>query len=136
MALQTKLAAAVLAGAFLIGASATWAADAARYEPAEGDAVVVYVHRFKPADYEKARDIVENGFGKAMEAHGQKRRTYFLENEENHEVMAVSFFHPEGTVEAWQSAPQRLDVLKQLEPLRREPIIIWHYTVGRHHAVE
>jgi len=130
----------VLAAGLLLAPGIAWSQDATVtatgvYEPVAGDQVVVYTHRFHPEDYAAGRDIVLVGFAAAMEAHGDKRRTYFLENEAEAEVVAVSFFHRESSVAAWQESMARADVLKQLEPLRREPLIVKQYVLGLHHHV-
>jgi len=126
---------AILAVVLSVASNPAWAGAATSYQPVKGDKVVVYIHHFKPADYEKGRDLVEGGFAAAISEHGQVRRTFFLENPESQEVMAVSFFHPDSSVEKWHDFQARKDVLEKLAPLRSEPLIIKYYTVGLHHVV-
>ena len=44
----------------------------------------------------------------------------------------VSFFSKETSVEEWHKYVGRLDLLKELEPMRREPMILQRFQV---HAV-
>jgi len=127
-------AAAVLAVLLSVASNPAWAEEATSYQPVKGDEVVVYIHRFKPEDYKKGRDLVEEGFSAAISQHGKARRTFFLENEASYEVMAVSFFHSSSPVEEWHDSQERKDVLEKLEPLRREPLIIQRYKLGLHHV--
>lgn len=104
------------------------------YVPHEGGDVLVYVHLFNPDDYEEGVRLVTEGFGEAMAASGQARHTYFLESPENSEVIAVSFFATEEDVEEWQQSVGRLDILEQLEDLRREPLQVMRYQVHTIHT--
>lgn len=103
------------------------------YEPEPGDEVVIYIHRFNPQDYERGRDLVIDGFTDAIEEHGQQRRTFFMVNPAEYEVLVISFFHADGSVDAWHETMGRAEVLAELEPLRREPIVISQYRLAEHH---
>lgn len=90
--------------------------------PEDGDHVAIYNAKYKPSEFENAKKIHAEGFGKAMEESGQDRITYFLEDKENNEVIAVSFFKKGNTVDEWHSTEARDNVLERLENLLREPI--------------
>ncbi len=90
--------------------------------PEDGDEVAIYSAKYKPGEFEKAKIIHAEGFGKAMEESGQDRITYFLEDKENNEVIAVSFFKKGNTVHEWHSTEARDEVLDRLKTLLREPI--------------
>jgi antibiotic biosynthesis monooxygenase (ABM) superfamily enzyme len=134
MTIRGIFAGVVLAVVLSLALNATWADEAVPYLPVKGDEVVVYIHRFKPEQYEKGRDLVERGFSAAITAHDQTRRTIFLEDEASHEVMAVSFFHASASAEKWHASAERKAVLDQLEAMRREPLIVKRYVVGLHHV--
>jgi hypothetical protein len=101
----------------------------AGYQPAPSDEVVIYTHRFKAEEFEKGVKRVEEGFTQAQKALGQTRLNYFLVNPSNYEVVVVSFFSKETSVEAWHKYVGRLDLLKELEPMRREPLILQRFQV-------
>ena len=104
------------------------------YEPVEGDAVVVYINKFKAAGYERARQIMVEGFGSAMTESGQTRRTFWVANPETHEIMGISFFQKGHSVDQWHDHDARQKILQQLEPLRSSAQVIEHYKVIGAHA--
>ena len=101
------------------------------YEPKAGDEAIVYIHKFNAQDYHRGKELVVEGFSEAISGAGQKRRTYYLENAATYEVMAISFFHEDESVHEWHSYAGRLDVLKELEPLRRAPLEVHHFRLIR-----
>jgi hypothetical protein len=126
------IAAFVASMLLLAPASGARADGTAGYQPAPPDEVVIYTHRFKAEEFEKGVQRVEEGFTQAQKALGQTRLNYFLVNPANYEVVVVSFFSKETSVEAWHKYVGRLDLLKELEPMRREPLILQRFQV---HAV-
>jgi hypothetical protein len=121
----------VIAGLFIIGALAC---NDSSYQPDAGDEVVIYTA--KPAGFEEAKKIHVEGFGEAMNASGQNRRTYFLEDEANSEIIAISFFKKGSTMEDWHDHEERDKMLKKLEPLLREPITHEELIVIDDHSTE
>jgi len=67
-------------------------AEKAVYTPEPGDEVVIYLVKYKPESFDEGKMLQAKEFGKAMQESGQTRLTYFLEDEENHETVTVSFF--------------------------------------------
>lgn len=106
------------------------------YLPRAGDFVLIFTHRFNEADYEKGKQIVIDGFSAAIDASGQTRRTYFLENETESEFMAISYFHSDSSTDEWLSSAGREEVLAQLEPLYRQPLEIQHLVVEEVHDTQ
>jgi len=106
------------------------------YQPVPGDKAVIYTHRFKPADFEKGRTLLEESFGAPLTADGRSRRTFFLSNAKSNEVLVVSFFHSDSSVEDWDDTPAQTVALTEINPLHSEPVIIEHYTVGLYHAAD
>ena len=90
--------------------------------PEGGDEVAIYNAKYKPGEFEKAKKIHVEGFSEAMEESGQDRITYFLEDKENNEVIAISFFRKGNTVYEWHSTEARDNVLERLKSLLKEPI--------------
>ena len=90
--------------------------------PEGGDEVAIYNAKYKPGEFDKAKQIHVEGFSKAMEESGQDRITYFLEDKENNEVVAISFFRKGNTVHEWHSTEARDNVLERLKSLLKEPI--------------
>ena len=90
--------------------------------PEGGDEVAIYNAKYKPGEFDKAKQIHVEGFSKAMEESGQDRITYFLEDKENNEVVAISFFRKGNTVHEWHSTKARDNVLERLKSLLKEPI--------------
>ena len=134
MRISACLTVVALVGSMLFVADAprSRAEDATRYQPSAGDEVVIYTHRFKAEDFEKGVQRVEEGFTAAQKALGQTRLNYFLVNPANYELVVVSFFGKDASVDEWHKYVGRLDLLKELEPLRREPLILQRHKV---HAV-
>ena len=126
------VAAFAVATLFAVTAPAARADDAAHYQPAAPDEVVIYTHRFKAEEFDKGVERVEQGFTAAQKALGQTRLNYFLVNPSNYEIVVVSFFSKDTSVEEWHKYVGRLDLLKELEPMRREPLILQRFQV---HAV-
>ena len=113
---------AVCAFAASVGFAGLPAFAAETYSPQKGDEVVVYTHKFKAENYEAGLKLVEEAFPAAQAKAGQTRRNYILVNPTDHEVTLISFFAPGSSVEEWHKFMGRLDVLKQLEPMRSEPL--------------
>ena len=134
MRISVCLTVVALVGSLLLVAHApgSRAEDAPRYQPSAGDKVVIYTHRFKAEEFEKGVQRVEEGFTAAQKALGQTRLNYFLVNPSNYEVVVVSFFGKDANVDDWHKFAGRLDLLKELEPMRREPLILQRAQV---HAV-
>lgn len=103
------------------------------YFPEIGDEVILFYHQFNAQDYELGKDIVINDFPRAIENSGQIRRTYFLGNPTENDMMAASFFHPESGTEAWLNEEERAQVLASLQPLYRKPLQVRIYTVDEVH---
>ncbi|HMN84456.1 MAG TPA: hypothetical protein PKA74_00490 [Bauldia sp.] len=128
--MRMLIASLVLAASVALGAASASAEDAANaYGPAPGDEVVVYVHRFKPESFEAGLKIVKEGFTAAQASAGQTRKNYILVDPANYEVVLVSYFAPGSSVEDWHKFMGRLDVLKELEPMRSEPLKLQRYTL-------
>ena len=105
----------------------------ASYLPRPGDRVVIFTLRFTEEGYEEGKRVVPEGFGKAMEASGQTRRTYFTDDPESQTMMTFSFFHPDSATDEWLDHPERHKVLAVVEPLFREPMDIYHLEVEAVH---
>ena len=97
------------------------------YLPEVDDAAILFVHKFRPEYYEEGKQIVVDGFGKAIEASGQTRRTYFLSRADSAEVVAISFFHKSASSSEWLNSELREQVLTSLRPLYREPLGLREY---------
>jgi hypothetical protein len=104
--------------------------------PRAGDPVVVYVHKFKPANFEEGKKLVIEGFGEAMTTHGGDRLTFFLTDDDASEVITVSIFTNGSSVEKWHDAMSRHEVLEKLAPLRRQPLILQELRLDNVHVVE
>lgn len=104
--------------------------------PENGDEVAIYNAKYMPAEFEKAKKIHVEHFGKAMNASGQDRITYFLEDKENNEVIAVSFFKKGNTVDEWHNTEARDEVLEKLKALLKEPITHKKLTVIDSHSTD
>ena len=96
-------------------------AEESAYTPQPGDEVVIYLMKFKPEDFEKGKKIQVKEFSKAMQESGQTRHTYFLEDAENKNTLAVSFFKKGHETQQWHNDDKRQEVLDKLKPLWREP---------------
>ena len=103
------------------------ACDNAIEQPEFGDEVVIYNAKYNPSDFENAKKAHPEGFGKAMDASGQDRITYFLEDKENNQIVAIS-------VEEWHNNEGRYEIIKILKPLLREPITHKKLTVIKVHT--
>jgi hypothetical protein len=99
------------------------------YFPQSGDEVLIFTHRFNPEDYEEGKRIVYEEFSAAIQASGQMRRTYFLNNPDNAEFIVISLFHTSSSTEEWLADPVREEILSKLRPLYREPLQIDLLTV-------
>lgn len=129
----------VAAGMLLLAASGSSGAAMAQDTlpaPQAGDPVVVYTHKFKPADFEAGKKLVIEGFGDAMAEHGEDRLTFFLSDEDASEVIAVSIFPNGASVEKWHDAMARHEVLEKLAPMRRQPLILQEVQLENVHVVE
>lgn len=103
------------------------------YLPRKGDEVILFTHLFKEENYEDGINIVTNDFPTAIENSGQTRRSYFLDNPSNNEMVAASFFHPDSDTDVWLNHEERDQVLASLTPLYREPLAVIQYTVEEVH---
>jgi len=92
-----------------------------RYTPQDGDAVVVYINKFRAEDFDRAKQVMVTGFSKAMTASGQTRHTYWIANPQTREILGISFFQPGHSVDQWHDNDSRQEVLKQLQELRSGP---------------
>jgi hypothetical protein len=119
----------VIAAAVFASAPAVRAEDKAEYKPAKGNDVVIYTHHFKPDTFAAGLKLVEEGFTAAQAKMGQTRKNYFLVNPDTHDVVVVSFFDEGMSVDEWHKFVGRLDVLEQIEPMRREPLEVEPFTV-------
>jgi hypothetical protein len=99
------------------------------YFPQSGDEVLIFTHRFNPEDYEEGKRIVYEDFSAAIQASGQMRRTYFLNNPDDAEFIVISLFHTSSSTEDWLADPVREEILSKLRPLYREPLQIDLLTV-------
>lgn len=96
---------------------------------AKGNEVVIYSHHFKPENFAAGLKLVEDGFTAAQAEMGQTRQNYFLVNPSTYHVVVVSFFAKEESVDDWHEFKGRLDILGQLEPMRREPPELERFTL-------
>lgn len=103
--------------------------------PQAGDPVVVYVHKFKPADFEAGKKLVIEGFSEAMDTHGEDRLTFFLADQDASEVVVMSIFTDGSSVDEWHDAMARHEVLEKLAPLRRQPLILQELQLEDIHVV-
>lgn len=106
------------------------------YLPRIGDEVLVFTHRFNEGDFEEGKRIVVEDFSAAIQASGQTRRTYFLENPETFELVVLSYFHSDSSTEEWLADPVREKILTKLRPLYREPLQIDQLFVEEVHDTE
>lgn len=113
----------------LLFASAAVPAIADEVFPAKGNEVVIYSHHFKPENFAEGLKLVEDGFTNAHLKLGQTRHNYFLVNAETHDVVVVSFFGKDESVDEWHAFVGRSEVLKKLEPMRRSPLELQRFTV-------
>ncbi|MCP4328908.1 MAG: hypothetical protein GY791_10785 [Alphaproteobacteria bacterium] len=122
-------------GLSLLGGPAA-AEDMALTVPNDGDPVVVYTNRFKPEHFEAGKKLVIEGFSKAMADHGKDRLTFFLVHEDASEVVTVSIFLNGTDVDRWHDAMGRQEVVKKLNPLRRQPLILQEFEFEELHVVD
>jgi hypothetical protein len=92
------------------------------YLPEAGNRVLMTTHRFSADNFESGKRTVIEEFGKAMQASGQTRRTYFLDDPESHVVVEVSFFHPDSDVDEWLGGTHRQQAVDIATPFYREPL--------------
>ena len=116
-------------GLSLLVVTAAVPAGADEVFPAKGNEVVIYSHHFKPENFAEGLKLIEEGFTSAHAEVGQTRHNYFLVNAETHDVVVVSFFGKDESVEKWHGHVARSKVLKQLEPMRRSPLELERFTV-------
>ena len=124
-----KMLSTIAASLSLLLGGAAAAVVAGEVFPSKGNEVVIYTHHFKPENFAAGLKLVEEGFTDAQTKMGQTRHNYFLVNSAANDVVVVSFFGKDESVEDWHKFIGRLDVLKQLEPMRREPLELERYTV-------
>jgi len=84
--------------------------------------VVIYTHRFTAEGFEAGLKLVKEGFTAAQVQMGQVRQNYFLVSPSTYDVVVVSFFAENQSVDEWHKFMGRLDILEKLQPLRREPL--------------
>ena len=121
----------------LIALVTPWSvAEKAIYTPEPGDEVVIYLIKYKPESFDEGKMLQAKEFGKAMQESGQTRLTYFLEDEENHETITVSFFKKGHGVKEWHDHTKRHKVLDKLKPLWREPVSFEKLKLVEAHATE
>lgn len=94
------------------------------YLPRTDDEVLIFTHRFNPEDFEEGKRIVFEDFSAAIDASGQTRRTYFLDNPDTAEFVVLSYFHSDDSTQEWLDDPVREEILTKLRPLYREPLQI------------
>jgi len=94
------------------------------YEPEEGDEVTLFIHKFASEDFEKAQAIMTKEFGAAFGQFGQTRRGFWVADPEAHEVVGISFVKKGQKVEDWNASERRKEVLRQLESLELEPVVV------------
>lgn len=108
-----------------------------KYAPQTGDAVVVYVNKFRGEDFDQAKQIMVKGFSRAMTASGQTRHTYWIANPQTREILGISFFQPGNSAENWHDNEHRQNVLNQLQELRSGPPSKQDYVViGTHNTTK
>ena len=117
------------AALILFSSGAAIAEDAPSFLPSKGSEVVIYSHHFKAENFEEGLKLVEDGFTAAQLKMGQTRRNYFLVNPSTYDVVVVSFFGENESVNEWHKFMGRLDVLEKLAPMRREPLELERYTL-------
>lgn len=71
----------------------------------------------------------------ARRYHGGDRITFFLVDENASEIVAVSIFVNGSSVQEWQDAMARQEVLAAIEPLRREPLSLQEFRFDTLHLV-
>ena len=91
------------------------------YAPQKGDAVVVYINKFKVENFDQAKQIMVEGFGAAMAGSGQTRHTYWIANTQTREILGISFFRKGNSVDEWHDHDARQKVMNQLQELRSGP---------------
>lgn len=133
MKLLNRLSVSVLAAILVLLTQSSVADQSAGYSPQLGDEAVIYTHRFNAQDYEAGKQLVIEGFSAAIVKAGQARHTYFLEDPQSHEIVAVSFFKKGHSVDEWHAHMARLEVLRKLEPMRREPLVLHRYRLVEIH---
>ena len=111
-------------------------AEEAAYTPEPGDEVVIYLVKYKPESFDEGKMVLAKGFGKAMQKSGQTRLTYFLEDEENHATVTVSFFKKGHETKEWHDQTKRQEVLDQLKLLWREPVSFEKFKLIEAHATK
>ena len=118
-----------------LGIPGTMAEEAA-YTPEPGDEVVIYLIKYKPESFDEGKMLQAKEFGKAMQESGQTRLTYFLEDEENHATVTVSFFKKGHETKEWHGHTKRQELLDKLKPLFREPVSFEIFKLVEAHATE
>ncbi|MFO1079040.1 MAG: hypothetical protein U1E23_00225 [Reyranellaceae bacterium] len=102
-------------------------AQTAKFVPAPGAEVVVYTHQFKPEFFDQGLKLARDGFTAAQAAAGQTRRNDIIVDPGTYQVVLISYFASPADVDAWHKAVSRLDVLKQLEPMRSQPMKVQRF---------
>lgn len=116
-------------GLSLLLAGSAVAVSADEVFPTKGNEVVIYSHHFKPENFNEGLKLVKEGFTNAQAKMGQTRHNYFLVNPETHDVVVVSFFGKDESVDEWHAFVGRAEVLQKLQPMRRSPMDLERFTV-------
>jgi len=106
----------------------------ADYYPQPGDELIVYDHVFHPGDFESGKKLSIDGYSAAIESSGLKKRSYFLEDEGNSELLIVSFFHRDSTVAAWEASADRQRVAASVAAMLARPMTLLTYRVESIHV--
>lgn len=104
------------------------------YYPQVGDEFIVYDHVFTSSTYEKGKEISVSGYADAIGACGLTKRSYFLDDPENSELLITSFFHRHSSVEGWETSADRKRVLASVTPMLSKPMTLQIYRVEAIHV--
>lgn len=103
------------------------------YLPTMGDRVVMATHRFRQEDFAAGKKAALAEFSNANDSFGQARRTYFLDNADEHVVVEVSFSHSASDPDTWIRSDSRNEADVVVAPFYREPVDLFHLTVAQVH---
>jgi len=101
------------------------------HSPKEGQAVVIYTHKFKPEHYRKGVELITKHFPDAQLEHKQKRHNIFLRRPATHELVNITFFDEGASVHDWHESDARLKVVEKLRPMLDGPIDVQVYEIER-----
>lgn len=97
---------------------------------------MIYLIKYKSESFNEGKILQAKGFGKAIQESSQTKLTYFLEDEENHEIVAVAFFKKGHEIREWHDHSKRQEVLDKLNPFWREPMSLEKFKLVEAHATE